>query len=180
MTLTRPLSDGTRHCWCSSGQLSMTRTPIRWEGSPRSRTLYWSCSGHSRFSGSSRNSSGCSDRVSVSLFTSIPSMEIVCLKRWWVFRWRVGGFFRHLQFLHAKPEILLKNTPQFCTFVSKTRSGLRKRYEVIVDDEPFHDSKIRTPQGTPRCRRAFERLKYTIEPNEKGLPKLAFDLESPY
>lgn len=33
----------------------------------------------------------------------------------------------------------LKSARQFYAFVSKTRSGLRKRYEVIVDDEPWQD-----------------------------------------
>ena len=33
----------------------------------------------------------------------------------------------------------LKNARQFYAFVSKTRSGLRKKYEVIVDDEPWQE-----------------------------------------
>lgn len=33
----------------------------------------------------------------------------------------------------------LKNARQFYAFVSKTRSGIRKKYEVIVDDDPWSE-----------------------------------------
>lgn len=33
----------------------------------------------------------------------------------------------------------LKNERQFYAFVSKTRSGIRKKYEVIVDDDPWQE-----------------------------------------